>query len=79
MRTQINQGESNVPKVHEDGWKEKVESDLCTLWDMTTEKDIVQFLVDNEFFKIAEFALNSCEEPRLMVRFVSTLFHLLNL
>ncbi|XP_076667051.1 protein SAAL1 isoform X4 [Andrena cerasifolii] len=56
----------SISKVHEDGWNEKVESDLCTLWDMTTEKDIVQFLVDNEFFKIAEFALNSCEEPRLM-------------
>lgn len=53
-----------ISKVHEDGWNEKLENDLCTLWDMSTEKDIVQFLVDNDFFKIAEFALNSSEEAR---------------
>ncbi|CAL7950903.1 unnamed protein product [Xylocopa violacea] len=56
----------SISKVHEDGWNEKLESDLCTLWDMTTELDIVQFLVDHDFFQIAEFALNSSEEPRLM-------------
>ncbi|KAK9297992.1 hypothetical protein QLX08_008513 [Tetragonisca angustula] len=54
----------SISKVSEDGWNEKVENDLCTLWDMTTEKDIVNFLVDNDFFKIAELALNSSEEPR---------------
>ncbi|XP_053986428.1 protein SAAL1 [Hylaeus anthracinus] len=55
----------SISKVHEDGWTEKLENDLCTLWDITAEKDIVQFLVDNDFFKIAEFALNTPEEPRL--------------
>ncbi|XP_076234690.1 protein SAAL1 [Calliopsis andreniformis] len=55
----------SISKVPDDGWNEKLENDLCTLWDMTTEKDIVQFLLDNDFFKIAEFALNSSEEPRL--------------
>ncbi|XP_033347730.1 protein saal1 [Bombus vosnesenskii] len=54
----------SISKVFEDGWNEKVEYDLCTLWDMTAEKDIVNFLVDNDFLKIAEFALNSSEEPR---------------
>ncbi|KOC70214.1 Protein SAAL1 [Habropoda laboriosa] len=55
----------SISKVQEDGWNEKLQSDLCTLWDMTTEKDIVQFLVDVDFLKVAEFALNSSEEPRL--------------
>ncbi|XP_071869019.1 protein SAAL1 [Bombus fervidus] len=54
----------SISKVLEDGWNEKVEYDLCTLWDMTAEKDVVNFLVDNDFLKIAEFALNSSEEPR---------------
>ncbi|XP_029042825.2 uncharacterized protein LOC114876018 isoform X2 [Osmia bicornis bicornis] len=40
-----------ISKVHEDSWNTKLENDLCTLWDMSTERDIVQFLVDNDFFK----------------------------
>lgn len=56
-----------ILKVPEDGWNEKVENDLCTLWDMTMEKDIVNFLMVNDFFKIAELALNSSEEPRFTV------------
>ncbi|CAK9813956.1 Protein SAAL1 [Anthophora quadrimaculata] len=55
----------SISKVQEDGWNEKLQSDLCTLWDMTTEKDIVQFLVDVDFLKVAELALNTSEEPRL--------------
>lgn len=78
-RVQSNLNKLNIAKVLEDGWNEKVEYDLCTLWDMTAEKDVVNFLVDNDFLKIAEFALNSSEEPRFTVRFVSTLFYLLDL
>ncbi|XP_061931626.1 protein saal1 isoform X2 [Apis cerana] len=54
----------SISKISEDGWNEKIENDLCILWDMTTEKDIVHFLMENHFFKIAEFALKSSEEPR---------------
>lgn len=76
---QSNLNKLNIAKVFEDGWNEKVEYDLCTLWDMTAEKDIVNFLVENDFLKIAEFALNSSEEPRFTVRFISRLFYLLDL
>ncbi|XP_076656677.1 protein SAAL1 [Halictus rubicundus] len=55
----------STSKVPENGWNEKLENDLCTLWDITTDKDIVQFLLDNDFFQIAEFSLKSSEEPRL--------------
>lgn len=55
----------SISNVHEDGWNIKLENDLCTLWDMSTERDIVEFLVDNDFFKVAEYTLNSSEEPRL--------------
>jgi hypothetical protein len=44
-----------------------METDLCTLWDMTVEKDIVKFLIDNDFFKMAEFTLKAIQEPRLTV------------
>nr|XP_012154024.1 PREDICTED: protein saal1 isoform X2 [Megachile rotundata] len=55
----------SISNVFEDGWNTKLENDLCTLWDMSTERDIVEFLVDNDFFKVAEYTLNSSEEPRL--------------
>ncbi|XP_033321339.1 uncharacterized protein LOC117217669 [Megalopta genalis] len=55
----------SISKIPENGWNEKLEADLCTLWDITTDKDVVQFLLDNDFYKIAEFSLKSSEEPRL--------------
>lgn len=53
--------------MYEDGWNESIENDLCTLWDMTAEKDIVKFLLENDFYKLAEFVLKTSEEPRLTV------------
>ncbi|XP_014213988.1 protein saal1 isoform X2 [Copidosoma floridanum] len=55
----------SLSKVYEEGWNESIENELCTLWDMTAEKDVVEFLLDQEFFKMAEFTLKISEEPRL--------------
>ncbi|XP_017883520.1 uncharacterized protein LOC108627018 isoform X2 [Ceratina calcarata] len=33
---------------------------------MTTEIDIIKFLFDNDYFKIAEYVLNSSDEPRFI-------------
>ena len=38
------------------------------LWDMTGEKDVVKFLLDNDFLQIAEFTLKVSNEPRLTVK-----------
>ncbi|XP_043266838.1 uncharacterized protein [Venturia canescens] len=54
-----------LSKVYENEWSGSLESDLCTLWDMTAEKDVVFFLKDNDFLKIAEFTLEISKEPRL--------------
>ncbi|XP_015596100.1 uncharacterized protein LOC107268141 [Cephus cinctus] len=55
----------SLSKVYENGWNDDLESDLCMLWDMTADKDIVSFLMENEFLKMAEFTLKVSNEPRL--------------
>lgn len=55
-------------QICENPWKETLESSLCMLWDMTAEKDVVDFLMDNNFLTIAEFTLDATTEPRLTVR-----------
>lgn len=37
------------------------------LWDMTSEKDVVEFLVENDFLRMAQFTVKISEEPRLTV------------
>ncbi|XP_043473715.1 uncharacterized protein LOC122505903 [Leptopilina heterotoma] len=56
----------SLSKVQEDGWSNDLEESLCMLWDMTGEKDIVKFLLENDFLKMAEFTLKVSGEPRLM-------------
>lgn len=55
----------SVSKFQEDGWNNDLENELCTLWDITAEKEVARFLVENDFLNIAEFILKSVEEPRL--------------
>ncbi|XP_051172521.1 protein saal1 [Leptopilina boulardi] len=55
----------SLSKICEDGWSNELEESLCILWDMTGEKDIVKFLLENDFLKMSEFTLKVSEEPRL--------------
>ncbi|XP_058789457.1 uncharacterized protein LOC131663217 isoform X2 [Phymastichus coffea] len=55
----------SLTKIYEDGWNPFIESDLCILWDITSEKDIIEFLIENDFLRMAEFTLKISEEPRL--------------
>ncbi|KAF7990576.1 hypothetical protein HCN44_000381 [Aphidius gifuensis] len=48
-----------------DEWSETLENKFCMLWDMTLEKDVVFFLVENHFLPIAEVVINQSHEPRL--------------
>lgn len=54
--------------MYENGWNSSLEDNLCMLWDMSSEKDVVEFLLENDFFRIAEFTIKISEEPRLTVR-----------
>lgn len=42
------------------------EEDLCTLWDMTAEKDVVEFLQKHKFLNLLNFALPTVESPRIL-------------
>ncbi|XP_001603162.2 uncharacterized protein LOC100119375 [Nasonia vitripennis] len=55
----------SLTNVYENGWNESMEKDLCILWDMSQEKDIVKYLLENDFFKMAEFTLKISQETRL--------------
>ncbi|KAG7206642.1 hypothetical protein KM043_000320 [Ampulex compressa] len=55
----------SLSKVVEDGWTTELENDLCTLWDMTTEADVVRYLMENEFLRVTELVLRASTEPRL--------------
>lgn len=44
-----------------------MENDMCMLWDMTVEKDVVHFLLENGFLKIAELNIRESKEVRLTV------------
>ncbi|XP_015112886.1 protein saal1 [Diachasma alloeum] len=46
-------------------WSTDIEEDLCYLWDMTAEKDVVSFMIENQFLSIAEHVLDNSTEERL--------------
>lgn len=46
-------------------WSEEMENDLCTLWDMTTEKDVVFFLLEHEFVELSLSVISKSIEIRL--------------
>lgn len=46
-------------------WCEDFENDLCTLWDMTTEKDVVFFLLEHDFVELSLSVIRNSEEIRL--------------
>ncbi|XP_013200672.1 uncharacterized protein LOC106143196 [Amyelois transitella] len=46
------------------------EDDLCTLWDMTAERDVVLFLQKHDMLNLINFALPTIESPRLIEIFI---------
>ncbi|CAD6209819.1 GSCOCG00010828001-RA-CDS [Cotesia congregata] len=53
-----------LSKINEEPWSTDLETDFCYLWDMTTEKDIVDFLCQNNFLSVSEFVIDNAPEPR---------------
>ncbi|XP_066603346.1 protein SAAL1 [Prorops nasuta] len=56
----------SLSKVNVTGWSNQLETDLCTLWDITAEKDIVAFLMNIDFINITSLTLETSEESRLI-------------
>lgn len=50
----------------EDKWTEDMENDLCSLWDMTTDKDIINFLLSHDFVKLSLSVIQKTDEIRLI-------------
>ncbi|KYQ57008.1 Protein SAAL1 [Trachymyrmex zeteki] len=51
-------------KVDENGWTEELEDQLCTLWDLSMEGEVVSYLLSQDFFQIAKYLLTISDEPR---------------
>jgi len=46
-----------------------VEDDLCLLWDMTVEEDVMKFLLKHDFYTIAAQCFETSTPPRISVSF----------
>jgi hypothetical protein len=50
-------------------WSEDMESQLCLLWDMTFEADVVEFLMQHDFLDLTSRIIHDTTIPRLMVSY----------
>lgn len=53
-------------KIHENGWTEDLENQLCILWDLSMEGEVVSFLMSHDFPKIAKNILENYDQPRFI-------------
>lgn len=60
----------NLFQIDQHGWTEELEDQLCTLWDLSMEGEVVSHLMLYDFPKIAKTILMTSDEPRLTVRFI---------
>ncbi|XP_039290953.1 protein saal1 isoform X2 [Nilaparvata lugens] len=64
----------NIEKVE---WSEEFETEMCSLWDMTIEKDVVLFLLKHDFIKLATCLLQLPDlEPRFLEIIVGILHNM---
>nr|CAD7426635.1 unnamed protein product [Timema monikensis] len=52
-------------QLDEEVWCSDLETELCLLWDMTIEEDVVWFLLNNNVLDIAKHILHDKKDPRL--------------
>ncbi|XP_028049535.1 protein SAAL1 [Monomorium pharaonis] len=55
----------SLSQIDEHGWTEELEDQLCTLWDLSMEGEVVSHLMLYDFPKIAKTVLMTSNEPRL--------------
>lgn len=53
-------------EIHEKGWTEELENQLCILWDLSVEGEVVSHLMSHDFLKIAKNILETYDQPRLI-------------
>jgi len=57
----------NSFQIHENGWTEDLENQLCILWDLSMEGEVVSYLMSHDFPKIAKNILENYDQPRFIV------------
>lgn len=57
---------ANLNTLKDEIKEKSFEDDLCLLWDMTGEKDVVLFLQKHDVLKLFQFALPLIEVPRIV-------------
>lgn len=56
--------------MKENDWTEDVENQLCMLWDLSMEGEVVSYLMSYDFPKIATNILENHDQPRLIVQYI---------
>lgn len=57
-------------KFQDEQWNDDMESDMCTLWDMTAQPAVVTFLMQHESLHLFITIIQSTAVPRLLVKLV---------
>ncbi|XP_049871394.1 uncharacterized protein LOC126370538 [Pectinophora gossypiella] len=57
---------ANKDTLKDEIQEKSFEDDLCTLWDMTAERDVVLFLLKHDVLSLFNFALPDIESPRFI-------------
>ncbi|CAH0404605.1 unnamed protein product [Chilo suppressalis] len=57
---------ANLDSLKDEIREKSFEDDLCTLWDMTAERDVVLFLQKHDVLNLFNFALPVLETPRMI-------------
>lgn len=53
-------------KLKDSEFDEELENDMCSVWDMTTEKEIVDYLLNNNFIDLSLEIIKQTEDVRLI-------------
>lgn len=61
---------ANLDTLKDEIQEKSFEDDLCTLWDMTAERDVVLFLQKHNMLNLLNFALPIIESPRIIEIFI---------
>ncbi|XP_068621327.1 uncharacterized protein [Battus philenor] len=61
---------ANLDSLKDEINEKSFEDDICTLWDMTVERDVVLFLLKHKVLSLFNFALPIIESPRYIEIFV---------
>ncbi|XP_034235374.1 uncharacterized protein LOC117641823 [Thrips palmi] len=56
----------SLSKFNDDAWSEQFEEQLCFLWDMTFEDDVIAVLLQHDFINLACQVIQTSSVPRLI-------------